>query len=678
MKLVTPKTTFFTWDIQYQCNYHCTYCFLNFEQSSAKIKRVILTQDEWSKIWSDIYKRYGECQIQITGGEPFIYPDFIDLITRLSRLHMFSFSTNLSWDVEEFINKVPPHRAKIDTSFHPEFAKLEDFLNKVKILTTHGYLTSVTMVAYPPLLKELHYFGDKFKDNGIKLIIYPYRGPYGGRFYPEGYTEEEVALIRQSDVDKGEGVSKRLMIKYLPNSENPGNNSASSIAIGSRDKNDAVINENTELKRCLMGYRYAKILPNADVYRCCAAIWDKTKAFKNWGSLGNLVKKTFRLQDEPTACNYRHLCACYKAMVVGDEERWFREWQDIRQTKETQEMKARLNEIKQLRDEHKFDAAINAISAILSVPFMRPRAFALLAEIHCEQDNLTQAERCIKVALEDNLDTDNLSWIYRVSGKIYGNLALQEGAAAEKKNNVDLAFDYFAKAIKAGADSNSPVDQSEAYYEKALVCYLLNDFEAAIENINLAMRYNPRKVILREKKISWTIKGKLYPIRRLRDLRQYDEAASQFIRLLDDYPEEPEIMILLAEVYIEQNQLSKAEQLLKACIAKTEQSVNLEDSLWPRVVLGNLYKKMMCASDTAVEKKEKFDTAIINLLKAKKIATAKNNLYGQSQVYGEMSQVYYLSGDTDKAMEYVGLAIQCNPQNEVLKRMQDKWKSDGK
>ena len=70
-KNIFPEKVFFTWDIMYECNYNCTYCFLNFEETKNYFKTKVLTPQQWFKIWKDIYDKYGESHMQITGGEPF-------------------------------------------------------------------------------------------------------------------------------------------------------------------------------------------------------------------------------------------------------------------------------------------------------------------------------------------------------------------------------------------------------------------------------------------------------------------------------------------------------------------------------------------------------------------------------------------------------------------------------
>lgn len=201
---------FFTWDVHYKCNYNCTYCFLHSEPETTGIKANYLGLQKWVEIWEGIYKKYGPAQISITGGEPFIYPDFIDLIAALQKWHTFEFSTNLSWDVDEFVRKVKPERVRINSSFHPEFINIRDFINKLLLLRKNNFQASVTVVAYPPFLKDIEGYKNVFDQEGLSLIIFPYRGPYQDKKYPEAYTDDEKDTLKKLGASIGGTIKSAL------------------------------------------------------------------------------------------------------------------------------------------------------------------------------------------------------------------------------------------------------------------------------------------------------------------------------------------------------------------------------------------------------------------------------------------------------------------------------------
>jgi hypothetical protein len=72
---------------------------------------------------------------------------------------------------------------------------------------------------------------------------------------------------------------------------------------------------------CRMGQLYAKITPDGNAFRCCAAV------NKDWGYLGNLIDGSFNLMDQPIVCTERNQnCVCFKAMVIGEENNWYKHW----------------------------------------------------------------------------------------------------------------------------------------------------------------------------------------------------------------------------------------------------------------------------------------------------------------------------------------------------------------
>ena len=308
---MTRPDVYFTWDIHYECNYNCTYCFLRYEKETSNIKTKYLSVDEWLVIWDGINRKYGRAHASVTGGEPFSYPGFIDLIASLTKMNSFEFSTNLFWDADEFSSKISKDAVRVNPSFHPEFSGMEEFLKKYAYLKSKGYNMGVTtLVAYPPFMEDMQKIKEEIEKAGIGVVVFPYRGPYGDKKYPGQYTEDEKKMLRSMGVGLASELNKGIAEKY---------------DIGETQK---VSNQN---KLCLMGTRYGKILPNGDVFRCCAAVWTKEKTWENWGGLGNLFDGTFKLYEAPQVCKtpLSGDCVCYKAMIVGREENWKKHWKGM-------------------------------------------------------------------------------------------------------------------------------------------------------------------------------------------------------------------------------------------------------------------------------------------------------------------------------------------------------------
>jgi molybdenum cofactor biosynthesis enzyme MoaA len=76
---MSEKVTF-TWEIHWDCNYRCPYCWYHGQWEQLKPRNVYPDFEKTLSVWKRIYDMYGECNLEIVGGEPSIYPNFGRLI----------------------------------------------------------------------------------------------------------------------------------------------------------------------------------------------------------------------------------------------------------------------------------------------------------------------------------------------------------------------------------------------------------------------------------------------------------------------------------------------------------------------------------------------------------------------------------------------------------------------
>ncbi|MBI5241192.1 MAG: radical SAM protein [Elusimicrobia bacterium] len=285
---------FFTWYINTACNYRCSYC--KPEQLAGRQAPA----ERWVEVWADIHRRYGSCHISFSGGEPFVYPGFIEILAGVTRHHTVEVITNLSCDVRRLVEKVNLKRLRLGASFHPECVDIEEFLGRVKELHKYDFEKWVTFVAYPPHLDRILHFQKRVQDAGVRFSILPFNGAWDGRTYPQGYTEAEKKVILQAC---GDDEPNLRSFKW-------GNGGKA------EDGPAAAKSSTTKGRPCLMGKSYARIYPDGSAKRCCAP---------GAAELGNLIEGTFRLQEEPAPCASER-CPCWKCMIPGEEERWERFW----------------------------------------------------------------------------------------------------------------------------------------------------------------------------------------------------------------------------------------------------------------------------------------------------------------------------------------------------------------
>ncbi len=284
-----PYKVHWNWEILQPCNYRCSYCVVHNESAPYLILEII----EWQKIWERIFKLYGCCQVRFAGGEPTIYPNYIDLVGMILRMHTVDVTTNLSFDVHEWIKKVPSEGIAISGSLHLEHTDPQAFMEKLLVLREKGnQLISASLVAYPPMLNRVEEARVMFEKNQILFKIIPFNGVYEGKRYPGAYTDEEKALLGMQ-VEKSPDMLGQTL-----------NRQWQDYAKAKPDE------KNFMGVPCHMGEMYAKIYSDGTVRRCCHT---------GVSILGHITDPNLRLYEGPEPCTVMS-CSCWKPMVAGKYE----------------------------------------------------------------------------------------------------------------------------------------------------------------------------------------------------------------------------------------------------------------------------------------------------------------------------------------------------------------------
>jgi len=263
------RSIYFTWDIHYKCNFRCPYCWFFRGWAEGARRNIYFAPEEWMKHWKRVYDKYGKVHIEITGGEPFLYPNFIELIKLLSDVHSVKVTTNMSGDIETFVREIDPKKVILDLNFHPLFSDIDAFMKKTLLLKDAGFKAGVCYLAYPPQMTRINMFKERFEENGINFALAAFWGEYRGKRYPESYTPEEIEFIRPflGDIDR---------IVYHLKGESP------------------------KGKLCNAGYKYAVIQADGKVIRC-GQLADKI--------ISNFLHEDFHLLDKAEPCEAEH-CPC--------------------------------------------------------------------------------------------------------------------------------------------------------------------------------------------------------------------------------------------------------------------------------------------------------------------------------------------------------------------------------
>ena len=98
------------------CNMNCDMCYVRLSREEMETKGRLRAADEWLEIGRQM-KDAGVLFLLLTGGEPFLYPDFRRLYLELRKMGMIiTINTNgtlINEDLAEFFGKYKPRRVNI-------------------------------------------------------------------------------------------------------------------------------------------------------------------------------------------------------------------------------------------------------------------------------------------------------------------------------------------------------------------------------------------------------------------------------------------------------------------------------------------------------------------------------------------------------------------------------------
>ena len=271
-RLFFPDKIYGYWNITYRCTYQCSYCpFCNITKYCDIYPK---ESEKTPEQWLEILEKLPPMSFLIIGGEPMLYNGIDIIINNMPKKHsIIGLITNASLPVETYkkLNK----DICVTISYHREFVKEDEFIEKVLKLKEFLWINSVNIVATPeniPFLKQLH---QKLTPKGITIRV--------EHLVQSGfsYTKEQLDEIN----------------KYLVDDRNQ-----------DKKKNfyEAYIN-----KTCSAGKNFINIMPNADVYSCVGGMEylnakHRQSYIKNSDlsrfKMGNLCDENFKFKTKNQIC----------------------------------------------------------------------------------------------------------------------------------------------------------------------------------------------------------------------------------------------------------------------------------------------------------------------------------------------------------------------------------------
>lgn len=189
------------WIPTLRCNYLCPYCVSTNKPDSLGE----LTSKDWIKIFNCRPFSKFKGIIEISGGEPTLYPNLIDVLNSIKNRFKFHFITNLSnFNIIKKMTEelLPENFEKIKLSFHPtqKGVTKEKFLKKALFLKENGYPISINFVMYKKQLFDFPKYNKYFSSKGINVLPLPFTAPdrFGEtKSYSNFYSEREKKFLKK-------------------------------------------------------------------------------------------------------------------------------------------------------------------------------------------------------------------------------------------------------------------------------------------------------------------------------------------------------------------------------------------------------------------------------------------------------------------------------------------------
>jgi hypothetical protein len=183
-----------------KCSLKCPYCI------AAWTKRPVDFQPErFQRIVDRLIELPYRLVVRLgVEGEIFLSPEIQEGVARLSKdpkTEGVSFSTNLvaPWGtISSFLDRVDTAKVGMGATLHDtQIEDVEGFFKKVAEVQRRGVLIFVGYVGLPECFDQIHTYKRRLDDLGVPFILNEYNGTIQDVPYPEAYTPEQKAFLRE-------------------------------------------------------------------------------------------------------------------------------------------------------------------------------------------------------------------------------------------------------------------------------------------------------------------------------------------------------------------------------------------------------------------------------------------------------------------------------------------------
>lgn len=195
-----------SWLLGRFCNYKCSYCW-PYARSDRKDHRptelCLATIDEIKRQARD--NGFNSFHFSLSGGEPTFHPGYLDILrhladdvgnTNYTSVHMTTnMARKLDWFQQYCDIAAKFQRASITASYHSEYAKKDEFADKLLFCMEHDVQVTINMVLVPEWFDRDWENALYFHNKGINVTLKPQSDPTASRVV-DGYTPEQLQIMR--------------------------------------------------------------------------------------------------------------------------------------------------------------------------------------------------------------------------------------------------------------------------------------------------------------------------------------------------------------------------------------------------------------------------------------------------------------------------------------------------
>jgi len=154
-----------TWECTTVCNYSCSYCWPANHDGVNRWPDELQTQQLLSTI--EQFRQHQPLSLDIMGGEPTLWPDFVDFCKQLGNNTSITFSTNASRSLRWWSMFDAPVD-EIVISWHPEYTDNQHIMRVIELLHQQ-YRTVVHLMDHPLYTAQLNDFYQQLEHSNYQI-----------------------------------------------------------------------------------------------------------------------------------------------------------------------------------------------------------------------------------------------------------------------------------------------------------------------------------------------------------------------------------------------------------------------------------------------------------------------------------------------------------------------------